>query len=113
MDSASGETVARIYNAGLTMEHNPHLLTTDIVWNAFYLHALLLDSVRRGIPLFVPHGGKHTNRFNAALDARNGRMVGTGQPHWAHACDECEKIIPRAGPDSPPSMFTCVLFAII
>ncbi|KAI0703114.1 hypothetical protein C8Q76DRAFT_632028 [Earliella scabrosa] len=89
------------------MEHNPHLLTTDIVWNAFYLHALLLDSVRRGIPLFVPHGGKHTNRFNAALDARNGRMVGTGQPHWAHACDECEKIIPRAGPDKRLS--ACVM----
>ncbi|KAI0744417.1 hypothetical protein C8Q76DRAFT_604520 [Earliella scabrosa] len=97
---ASGETCARIYNMGLAGDMQSRPLTGDTVWHAFYLHALLQDRSRFGERLEVPHSGLHSDRFAAALEARNRAMVGDGQEFWAHACDECEQII-RAKPDDP------------
>ena len=101
-ESASGETVARVYNESVaTLTDTSLPLTGDVVWHAFYLHALLLDCHRHGSQLRVPHHGSHSQRYQAVLDKRNQKMAGTGQPMWAHACDECEKILPPGSPSEP------------
>ncbi|KAI0708330.1 hypothetical protein C8Q76DRAFT_627155 [Earliella scabrosa] len=97
---ASGETVARIYNMGLSDIPDARPLTVDTVWNAFYLHSLLLHSVRTSQRLILPHAGSHSERFMMALEARNTFIVGEGQPLWAHACDLCEKIYSKGDADS-------------
>ncbi len=110
--SASGETVSRIYNLALSGDSkNAHSLDGDHVWSAFYLHALMLDSERRLQPLHLPHHGMQSDRFRSALALRNVRMAGIGQPHWSHACDECERIIPPADPTQPPSTSACFVLS--
>ncbi|KAH9853344.1 hypothetical protein C2E23DRAFT_728888 [Lenzites betulinus] len=90
---ASADAVARIYNTSQSEDALQTPLTSENVWNAFYLHSLLLDKSRHGKHLIVPHHGVQAIRFNSVLAERNLSMAGTGQPHWAHACDVCEKII--------------------
>ncbi|KAI0689281.1 hypothetical protein C8T65DRAFT_588799, partial [Cerioporus squamosus] len=106
---ASGDTVARIYNLALSHDFkHARGLDSDHVWSAFYLHALMLDSSRRSETLCLPHKGKQSERFRAALTLRNVRMAGTGQLQWAHACDECEKVnIPDD--TSKPRSNACVM----
>ncbi|KAI0713063.1 hypothetical protein C8T65DRAFT_574185, partial [Cerioporus squamosus] len=87
-------------------------LSAETVWHGFYLHALLLHAQRKHAALLVPHGGVHADRLNAAIAARNEAMIGVGQPHWAHACDECEKIFgpDEQNPDAPwQRMNACVM----
>ena len=67
-------------------------MTSEIVWNAFYIHALLLHHSRDDSRLHLPHRTEQAERIAAALEARNEHMVGIGQAEWAHACDDCEKI---------------------
>ena len=59
------------------------------------LQALLKDAQSRSARLELPHGGPHSDRFTHALQSRNMRMAGVGQPMWAHACDDCEVVLPR------------------
>jgi hypothetical protein len=100
LDRTSATNCARIYNLGLS--HNPiaHLLPPvwdarleldcRDVWNAFFLHALLLDHAEQGTVLQLPHNAPSQDaRFREALRARNFRMVGPGQEEWNHACDLC------------------------
>lgn len=92
--SASADAVARIYNTSLSAvgSQSPRL-SSEIVWSTFYLHALLRYKTKVGEVLTVPHRGLQSRRFDAALAERNLTMVGTGQPHWSHACNACEKIV--------------------
>ena len=90
-----------MYNLGVSSDPDAQNLTGELVWNAFYLHALLLDCHRRGATLDLPHRCNQDQRFIEAIDARNDAMVGTGQPMWAHACDECEKLIPPPDDTGP------------
>ncbi|RDX40837.1 hypothetical protein OH76DRAFT_1504468 [Lentinus brumalis] len=106
---ASGEIVAKCYNLGLCDLPDARQLSGDTVWHAFYLHALLLDSTRRSDPLRVPHSGVHAERLQRALEARNLRMAGVGQPEWAHACDLCEKIYPTDPSDPEKRLSACVM----
>ncbi|PIL28517.1 hypothetical protein GSI_08555 [Ganoderma sinense ZZ0214-1] len=92
--SASGDACAKIYNLSHgTIAAGTSSLTSDMVWNAFYLHALLLHHRRFNSVLELPHHGEQNERLAEALNARNEKMVGIGQPHWAHACDDCEKSV--------------------
>ncbi|RDX42272.1 hypothetical protein OH76DRAFT_1363125 [Lentinus brumalis] len=97
---ASADVVARVYNLGLS-DSTAQDLSGELVWNAFYLHALLDFKHRRSEHLELPHNGAQTSRRGEqAADERNRLMTGTGQPLWAHACDDCERII-RPPPDDP------------
>ena len=60
------------------------------------------STLRPGTPgnLQLPHHGNNRDRLTLALDQRNQAMAGTGYAQWAHACDDCEKLIPPA-PGSP------------
>lgn len=91
--SASGETVAHIYNLGLASDDSAHVLSAEMVRNAFYAHALLENKACCSEILEVPHHGLRQNCFNGALAERNAHMEGVGQPHWAYTCDECEHIL--------------------
>ncbi|KAI0744593.1 hypothetical protein C8Q76DRAFT_605770, partial [Earliella scabrosa] len=88
-------------------------LTGEVVWHCFYLYSLLLDCQRRPRPLVLPHHGPQSQRYQEALHERNSVMVGTGQPMWAHACKECEKIIPPAREgDEYARLSACVMDGI-
>lgn len=101
MSSASGDGCAKIYNLSLRkLSSNSHKMTSEIVWNAFYVHALLLHHARRDSHLQVPHHGEQSDRLATALKVRNEQMVGVGQPQWAHACDQCEKLVEVEEPAS-------------
>ncbi|KAF7975171.1 hypothetical protein HWV62_10361 [Athelia sp. TMB] len=65
-------------------------MTVDDVWNAFFLHSLLLDHAEHETILQLDHNApSHLKRLEPALRARNLRMKGTGQEEWNHACDSC------------------------
>ncbi len=103
--------VARIYNMSLADEPGTRAITSDIVWNAFYLHALILHKAQRNRSLSLPHTGAHAERLNDALHERNILMAGTGQAQWAHACDDCEKVF-RENPQDQSSPVCTFAFVV-
>lgn len=90
--STSGENIAEIFNSCISQPGDIPPLTSEVVWDAFFLHSLLRDAQRRNYGLALPHHGRIETRFDQALHERNVIMAGTGQPNWAHACDDCMKI---------------------
>jgi hypothetical protein len=64
-------------------------LTTEHVWDAFVILALLEDHEKQGTRLQVPHIGKQKDRFTAEMAQRNERIVRDGQPEIAHYCNKC------------------------
>ena len=65
-------------------------MTTESVWDAFFLNALLLDCKEHLVSLELPHNAHdHSVRLRVALVRRNERMVGPGQELWNHACELC------------------------
>ena len=102
--------MARIYNLSLSPSFSDsHALTTETVWNAFWLYTLLKHHNARGETLTLPHVEDHQDRFTLALDARNAIMVGTGKPLWSHACDSCEKLLFEPPMDGAPPILTSML----
>lgn len=60
------------------------------VWDAFFLHTLLLDHQERDESLILRHDApSQAERLAPALRARNQRFAGPGQEAWNHACDLC------------------------
>ena len=74
-------------------------LTLDVrtIWSAFFLHSLLRHKLRVKEKLVVPHHGENIHRLDQELQRRNLFMAGTGQEMWAHACDNCMKIVGGPG----------------
>ena len=68
-------------------------MTLETVWNAFYVHLLLLHHAHHGTRLQVPHHREQSDCLATALKAHNDQMVGISQLQWAHACDQCEKLV--------------------
>lgn len=65
-------------------------LSTDDVWDAFVIVALLKDKERRNYVLQVPHDGSQKGRFTAAMEERNKDIIHNGQPDAVrHICDKC------------------------
>lgn len=65
-------------------------LSTETVWDAFFLNGLLLDFKERYDTLELEHNvHDHATRLRPAIQARNERMVGPGQELWNHACEIC------------------------
>ncbi|KAI0051230.1 hypothetical protein FA95DRAFT_1485797 [Auriscalpium vulgare] len=76
-------------------------LTTEQVWDAFVILALLRDHERRGELLHIPHTGDQRDRFMAAMEHRNTRIVKEGQPELRHYCDRCIRFYEGPDPDAP------------
>ncbi|KAJ7457135.1 hypothetical protein B0H11DRAFT_1738737 [Mycena galericulata] len=96
----SATNCARTYNDGLSNQSVASALPTtwpysfeidvEDVWNAFFLHNLVLDHGLRGLVLELSHNASsQSERLRPALHERNARMAGTGQDAWNHACDLC------------------------
>ncbi|KAJ3500906.1 hypothetical protein NMY22_g19105 [Coprinellus aureogranulatus] len=68
-------------------------LRQEHVSDGFVIVSLLDDAVRRGYVLEVPHGGDQSNRYTAAMEARNEWIVLNGQPDAVrHACNKCMRV---------------------
>lgn len=67
-------------------------LTTANIWDSFVLYTLLDDHSGRHSHLTVPHGGNQTDRFEAAMEERNLRIIHDGQPALDHACTKCTRV---------------------
>ncbi|KIJ30648.1 hypothetical protein M422DRAFT_186877 [Sphaerobolus stellatus SS14] len=66
---------------------------TDIVSDAFYLYSLLQDYEHHSTMLVLPRcAPSNTARMRGALEERNKRVAGTGQPEWNHTCDLSMKV---------------------
>ena len=76
----------------------PSQLTTELVWDGFFLNALLQEYKEHHRILELTEG--RSDRLNPALERRNIAMVGPGQEMWNHACDLCCSIEKRGGEES-------------
>ncbi|KAF7976972.1 hypothetical protein HWV62_5047 [Athelia sp. TMB] len=94
----SATNSARIYNleAGDRVTRLPRDwghsldLSTETVWDAFFLNGLILDAKGWNTALELRHDAPdQATRLRPALEARNKRMVGPGQELWNHACNIC------------------------
>ncbi|KAI1784804.1 hypothetical protein LXA43DRAFT_901026, partial [Ganoderma leucocontextum] len=96
----SASNCAKFYNTSLAPPHFADLLpldwgykfklTTEQVWDGFFLYSLLLDHQERSTSLSLPHvAGSQAERLSGALQDRNLRMARPGQKYWSHACDRC------------------------
>ena len=64
-------------------------LTSTLVWDAFFLFALLLDRIELGMSLVLSNQGDQTSRLDPALRERNQSMAGVGRENWNHVCNKC------------------------
>lgn len=65
-------------------------IDTKDVWNAFFLHSLLLDHDEQRTTMVIEHNASsQADRLKPQLQSRNARMSGPGQEQWNHACDMC------------------------
>lgn len=107
LSRVSGQNCANIYNHSFTppSSHTPvgwpnnlkFALTTEHVWNAFTLHALLRDCALRNVRLVLSDLGTQDERLKLAMEQRNDRMLRDGLQHRMHACQVCEKMLPGTG----------------
>ncbi|KDQ11488.1 hypothetical protein BOTBODRAFT_35366 [Botryobasidium botryosum FD-172 SS1] len=68
-------------------------LTPVFAFDGFLLYSLLRHHEEQNTTLSLPHDNiTQSHRLDAALEARNKQMEGTGQEYWAHACDICLKL---------------------
>jgi hypothetical protein len=67
-------------------------VTTEEVWDAFTILALLDDHQRQNTRLRVPHGSQQSDRYTAAMLARNQRIITHGQDELPHACYGCMRL---------------------
>ncbi|KAJ7587970.1 hypothetical protein C8J56DRAFT_940606 [Mycena floridula] len=100
VQTISASKIATTYNVALavldgipeTEQDLKPRLTPDMIYEAFFVNALLRHHDRVGTTLSLPHRGNQSDRLTAALQARNQLMVGTGQEMWAHACKGCMRL---------------------
>lgn len=92
----SATNAARIYNNECDTSNDicngqpTHTLTSEQVWDGFFLHSLLLEHSEHGTVLELAHNAQdQAERLRPALEARNAAMVGPGQEMWSHACELC------------------------
>jgi hypothetical protein len=74
-------------------------LRTEHVWDAFVLITLMRDCETRFRQLEVPYGGLQKDRFIAAMEERNLRIICDGQDEIDHVCDVCTRTFTEVLPD--------------
>lgn len=87
--SLSGRNTTKLVESGWQFGFK---LKTEHVWDAFVILALLRDCEARGRLLDLPHDGDQKDRFTAAMEERNGRIVREGQNELRHRCKKCTRV---------------------
>ena len=97
--SVSATNCARLYNEAEARRDKPDhdwqfksSVTTEEVWDAFTILALLDDHRRQNTRLCIPHGNLQSDRYTAAMLARNERIITHGQDELPHACYGCMRL---------------------
>ncbi|KZO97250.1 hypothetical protein CALVIDRAFT_480072 [Calocera viscosa TUFC12733] len=111
---SSATAIADIYNASLARTrapsvgaYQPRPLGGPCVSDLFDLYSLLLHHCERGTHLRLPHqADSQYEHLKHAMLERNVFMAQNGQPHWAHACNQCAHTILRNG---LPYVMTCAV----
>jgi hypothetical protein len=80
-------------------------ITSDHVWDAFLVLAMLEECGYRQETLIVPHTGLQKNRFKDAIRARNLRFRLYSQPELRHHCNKCLRVY--SGEDGRGRIFLC------
>ncbi|KAG1855594.1 hypothetical protein F4604DRAFT_1659927 [Suillus subluteus] len=96
----SATNCARLYNKAQARCENVTgewqfntTITTEEVWDAFTILALLDDHQRQNTSLCVPHGNSQSARYTAAMRACNERIfTEEGQDELPHACYGCMRL---------------------
>jgi len=89
-------------------------LPEDLIFDSFFLHAILRRLDRLNFDLVLPHHGDQRLRYNEALKLCNGLMEGTGQPAYHHACRKCLHIYSdESGTQSMLQLYTLKAPALI
>jgi len=105
----SATNCAKVYDMSLSDRDNGHLesagwqfgskLRTEHVWDAFVLITLIRDCDARFRQLEVPHSGLQKDRFTAAMEERNLRIICDGQDEIDHVCDTCTRTFTEVLPN--------------
>lgn len=66
--------------------------TTEEVWDAFVILALLDGHQRCGSCLHIPHDNCQKDRYTVAMRARNEHIIMHGQDELPHACHGCMRV---------------------
>ena len=96
----SATNCARLYNLSLSNTVSPgdwafrFSVTTEQVWDAFVILALLEDHQSQSKTFVVPHTGAQKDCFTNVLWAWNLRFYLHGQPELRHCCNKCLHIYP-------------------
>ncbi|KAF8802114.1 hypothetical protein BYT27DRAFT_7226507 [Phlegmacium glaucopus] len=94
----SATNCAHLYNLSLSDTVPPgdwafgFSVTTEQVWDAFVILALLEDHQSQLKTLAVPHTGAQKDRFTNVLHARNLRFRLYGQLELRHFCNKCLRV---------------------
>jgi len=67
-------------------------LKTEHIWDVFVILTLLCDHEARGRLLDLPHDGHQKDRFTAAMEERNLRIIREGQSELSHRCKKCTRV---------------------
>ncbi|KAK7028895.1 hypothetical protein VNI00_014819 [Paramarasmius palmivorus] len=96
----SSQNCATIYNNAMSKPVTEHRvsslsLSSEQVWRAFVLNALLRDCKETDRTLEMPDGPglTHDDRLKYAQTVRNDRIALHGQAQRLHACETCEKFV--------------------
>lgn len=115
----SGTNCARIYNSSgerkqmaslLPIGYSTRLkLDVELVWNTMFLYWLFEYHRNNDLTLELDHrASSQAKRLSKALEKRNHRTAGTGQPEWNHACKACCWI---KEDESTGGQYPCTLFS--
>ncbi|KAF8074791.1 hypothetical protein FPV67DRAFT_1408151 [Lyophyllum atratum] len=111
----SATNCARMYNLTLSTMPLPgdwkfgSTVTTEQVWDAFTILALLEDCATREKTLNVPHDGPQKDRFTFAVRERNHRFRQFSQPESRHRCKKCTRIFFGSGTEDSYRVWVVVI----
>lgn len=124
-ERSSATNCARVYNLSIgdytcSRQHTYGLsnteMTSDHVWDAFFIYGLILEASRSDERLSLPNKDtQHHDRYAAALQLRNNKYQGPSRPGWNHCCNLCARIVNRAegrGKWSIPILSTLILILL-
>ncbi|KAF8186277.1 hypothetical protein BJ912DRAFT_972144 [Pholiota molesta] len=99
----SSQNCANIFNASTkqasnTSANSPDLsISSEQVFRAFVLHALLRDCSENKTNLVLPDVGDNDARLKSAMVIRNKRIMRDGQKEKMHGCNKCERFVEGTG----------------